>query len=196
MGKIAWHEEAKCLECGGRAIGGYTHPRCRGKLSLDRSLLLAHHRGPVRKLLLGLKYKKWSSMAEFVAELMVKRLVNENLEGFVVVPVPLHYSKTFKRGFNQAEVVGENLARKLGLGYRGDWLVRVRNTETQTELDKGARSQNVRQAFRINSREGLKGAKALLLDDVITTGATARECGRVLKRAGARAVWAVALGNG
>ena len=194
--KITWHEEAKCLMCGGRAIGGYTHPRCLGNWSLDRSILLAYHRGPIRKLIHSLKYRKLSSEAGFVARLMAERLEKGELEGFVVAAVPLYFAREMARGFNQAEALGRELAKNLSLPYRGDWWYRTRGTETQTELDKKDRSKNVQHAFRIYSRDGLKGAKVLLVDDVITTGATVRECAKVLKRSGAREVWVLALAHG
>lgn len=158
-------------------------------------VLLAHHRRPVRRLIHDLKYRKRSAEAEFVAEIMVGRLDKKGLAGFVVAAVPLHFTRELGRGFNQAELVGRALADRLGLHYYS-FLERRRMVQSQVDLDKGERSKNVRYAFAVRSQEGLKGARVLLLDDVITTGATVRECGKVLKRAGAQEVWAVALGNG
>jgi ComF family protein len=106
--------------------------------------------------------------------------------GAVLVPVPLSRDRERERGFNQAALLAERLARGLGAPFRVRWLARTRATAPQTELDAAARRANVRGAFVASTAAA--GADVVLVDDVLTTGATASECARALRAAGARAV--------
>ena len=114
----------------------------------------------------------------------------------LIVPVPLHRGRLRRRGYNQALELARPLAAALGAPLRHDLLERVRGTSAQTELDRDARARNVRGAFR--ARGGVMPGHVVLLDDVMTTGATLAECARVLRRAGAGRVevWALARAAG
>jgi ComF family protein len=103
-----------------------------------------------------------------------------------VVPVPLHPLRLRERRFNQAEEVGRRVAVSVGVELCGRGLARTRHTRPQVELKGEERLTNVRGAFA--AREDFYGKRVLLIDDVITTGATVDECGRVLREAGAEAV--------
>jgi len=111
----------------------------------------------------------------------------------VVVPVPLHWWRAWKRGFNQAELLARPLAQQLGLEVHDDFLRRIRNTKPQTKLKGDERRKNVVGAFAVPkaSVPEVKGRDILLVDDVCTTGATLNACANALKRAGARYVWAL-----
>jgi ComF family protein len=104
----------------------------------------------------------------------------------VLVPVPLGRARERERGFNQAALVAERLARGLGAPFRPCWLARARATAPQTDLDAAARRANVRGAFVASTAAA--GADVVLVDDVLTTGATAGECARALRAAGVRSV--------
>lgn len=103
-----------------------------------------------------------------------------------IVPVPLHPRRRRERRFNQAEEVGRRVAVSVGVELCGRGLARTRHTRPQVELKGKERLTNVRGAFA--AREDFSGKRVLLLDDVITTGATVDECGLVLRKAGAEAV--------
>lgn len=193
---IPWHAEAKCLACGKRAIGGYTHPACLGKWGLDRALLLAHHRGPIRKLIQGLKYKRLTRESDFLTDLIMSRLNKRDFKGFMVTPVPLHFTRHLGRGFNQSDLLGRGLSARLNILYKDGLLYRPSKTISQVDLDKSERASNVRGAFKVADKTAVLGTRILLVDDVITTGSTVKECAKVLKRAGAKEVWALALAHG
>ncbi|MFN4226003.1 MAG: ComF family protein [Hyphomonas sp.] len=108
----------------------------------------------------------------------------------VIVPVPLHYTRLVTRGFNQSGWLAQALGRAAGKPVLVDALVRIRRTPSQAGLARRARRRNVSGAFRVRrGREGrIAGAHVLLVDDVLTTGATLSACTRALKRAGARQV--------
>ena len=103
-----------------------------------------------------------------------------------LVPVPLARGRERERGFNQAALVAERLAAGLGVPLRPRWLVRARATQPQTDLGAAERRANVRGAFAADT--AVTGRHVALVDDVLTTGATAAECARILKAAGAARV--------
>jgi ComF family protein len=107
----------------------------------------------------------------------------------LVVPVPLHPARQRERGFNQATLLAELLAREINLPLR-PVLERIRYTTTQTAYDRSERMENLRNAFRLRKNRDVRGLHVLLIDDVLTTGSTLSECARVLKRAGAVSVHA------
>ena len=106
----------------------------------------------------------------------------------VVIPVPLHRSRLRWRGFNQAALLGAALARRLNCPLDVATLARVRSTASQTARDRAQRTRNVRDAFAVRRPLRVAGRRVLLIDDVMTTGATADECARVLRAAGARRI--------
>jgi ComF family protein len=106
----------------------------------------------------------------------------------VVIPVPLHRSRLRWRGFNQAALLGAALARRLNCSLDVATLARVRSTPPQTARDRAQRAHNVRDAFAVRRPLRVAGRRVLLVDDVMTTGATADECARVLRAAGARRI--------
>jgi ComF family protein len=108
----------------------------------------------------------------------------------VIAPVPLHRIRLFKRRYNQSALLAAALARASGLPLVPDLLLRRRNTPSQGRLSISQRWKNVTGAFAVNParRADLKGARVLLIDDVMTTGATIEICSRTLRRGGAQAV--------
>jgi ComF family protein len=140
--------------------------------------------GPLRAIVHALKYDGRRSIARPLGTLL-RRHGCEVLRGAdLVVPVPLHWARRWRRGFNQAH----ELAVALGLPIRGA-LRRRRHTRSQTGLSADERSANVRNAFALSRRSGrLDDLCVVLVDDVSTTGATLEACARALKEAGAREV--------
>ena len=114
----------------------------------------------------------------------------------IVVPVPLHWQRLWKRRYNQSAELARLLAHKTGLAYAPQVLQRLRPTKSQGEMPSAkARHRNVRGAFVVpkNRKASISGKTILLIDDVVTTGATVDACSRSLKRAGAKKVFVLAL---
>jgi len=105
-----------------------------------------------------------------------------------IVPIPLHKSRMRQREFNQAEILSRRIAREFHKEVLVDALARIRPTRTQTELDFPQRFQNVEKSFAVTRPELIKDTDLLLVDDVLTTGATSSQAARCLKEAGARKV--------
>ena len=121
----------------------------------------------------------------------------------LVVPVPLYSSKKRQRGFNQSELTARTALKNVGLKNMGklnfqlltDVLLRERDTVSQIGLTRLQRAENIRGAFRVAHPSRVAGHKILLVDDVLTTGTTASECARVLRKAGAESVWVATVGR-
>jgi len=107
----------------------------------------------------------------------------------LVVPVPLHWRRRRRRGFNQAAEIARRLARDHGLGMHARLLRRVRGGASSRTRTRSGRQREIRGAFR--APRGVKGCEILLVDDVVTTGATLGACARALARRGAAAIYAV-----
>jgi ComF family protein len=169
-------------------------PRCgRCRRGLDPTASgasLGPYEGSLRAVLHELKYRGRRRVAARLAEEMLgTEAVRRLLTGEVVlVPVPLHPRRRRERGFNQSELIAEALARRRGLRLAPAALVRRRDTSAQAGLTAAARRANVEGAFAVRQRARVAGKPVVLVDDVFTTGATARGCARVLREAGATEV--------
>jgi ComF family protein len=106
----------------------------------------------------------------------------------VLVPVPLHPRRLRERGFNQSALLAHEIARRAGKAACPDALVRRRDTVPQAGLSAAARRRNVREAFAVNHKASVAARTVTLVDDVVTTGATALACARRLEEAGAREI--------
>jgi len=141
-----------------------------------------------RTVALKLKYGGRPGIAETVARFMARHVAAE--EGAILVPVPLHRWRIWRRGYNQAALIATALSRRSGLTTRLDLIERVRRTPPLKGLNPRERRDALRGAFRVPPRHKaeVKGRRFLLIDDVYTSGATANGCARALKRAGAAQV--------
>jgi ComF family protein len=156
-------------------------------------------RGAGSAIVHELKYGGWHGLAAPMAERMARLSWPDDVvrERSALVAVPLAGARERERGFNQSARLAEELARCWRVPVWADVLTRVRHTETQTRLTPDARRSNVSGAFRAvaGTRARLRGAHLVLVDDVVTTGATLVECASALLEGGARIVSLVTFGR-
>lgn len=151
-----------------------------------RTIWYFEREGPLQSLLHLLKYSGRMSLGRKLGEELGRVIADHDGRIDMLVPVPLHAVKLRERGFNQSMVIAEGVAATTGLPISPDVLRRVKFTATQTRLSIMERAANVAGAFRVPAagRRALDGQRVLLVDDVLTTGATVRECALALREAG------------
>jgi ComF family protein len=142
----------------------------------------------------ALKYGKQFKIGVCLGEMLVTGIKSKNWEIDLIVPVPIHHLKKAERGFNQSDFISKGLSKSLGIPYSTKLIKRTRYTESQTVLHINERAENVANAFKIKNLRKTKDKNILLVDDVITTGATILECGKMLVNAGAKSVYACSVG--
>jgi len=167
---------------------------CRsGARGFDTAYCFGVYEGTLRELIHLFKYGRMKPLAKTLAAHMASALPLDRRFD-VVVPMPLHWRRQWQRGFNQSELLARVTA-----GHRGIPMVkavrRVRATSAQAGLSNAARRENVAGAFRVRKPRAIEGRRVLLIDDVMTTGATASSCALALKRAGAKSVTLLALAH-
>jgi len=167
-------------------------PLCRrGLRGFDAAYCYGAYDGNLRRLIHLLKYDRMRPLAVPLGRLMAAGLPpNEPVDA--VVPVPLHWRRRWRRGFNQSELLARQVAERYGVKVSSA-LRRGRATASQAGLTSSRRRANVAGAFFVKRRQEVEGRRILLVDDVMTTGATAGACGAALKRAGASRVTVLTL---
>lgn len=151
--------------------------------------------GAVREAIHTLKYDRHPRIARPLGDLLADYLALRPLAIDAIVPVPLHPDRQQQRGFNQALLLGQRLSQRLHLPLLGTELVRVRRTSQQADLNRMQRRENVRDAFRWQAATP-PPARILVLDDVLTTGATIEAVAYALHLAGAQEVHGLAFARG
>lgn len=187
--------EAICPVCERPAIDGATHPKCRTRYGVDGLTGFFRYKGVMRTAIKTLKYRFVSDLAPELVSFIPDPayLQFRRFPDAVIVPIPLHMSRLRSRGFNQAQLLGEQLAVRLHIPIRTDMLRRTKPTASQAGIARRQeRLVNAKGAFVMPTK--ITGVlHVLLVDDVFTTGATLRAAAGVLKRAGAHMVWGVVL---
>jgi len=190
---------ARCPKCGfpfGPHVQGRAAcPSCRRGAPFKQAVAVYRYEGPLREAIHRWKYGGDLRAGRALREAMVAALANEPMmeDVDVVVPVPLHWLRRIWRRFNQSGDLAEAVGKRFGLSLRAGVLRRVRRTRSQVGLTATQREENVRGAFRVLRPREIRERCVLLVDDVLTTGATCNECARTLRRAGAKRVYVAAL---
>jgi ComF family protein len=167
----------------------------------DRRILAVRSLGrfdeSFQKLIHRLKYGKKIPLGEYLAESLGQVVAKADTftECDLVIPVPLHRARQRERGFNQSQVLAEGISKVIKIPVLKGILKRKRNTKDQTYLNAKQRAENVKDAFIIARPEMISSKKIILVDDVMTTGATLNECAGILLSGGAKCILAATLAN-
>jgi ComF family protein len=186
----AFEAEYYCVDCKTPFLNRFPldeQSRCSlcrlGLTGFDTVYTFGSYEQELRKLIHLFKYNKIRPLARPLGALMARAIPREHRFD-LIIPMPLHWKKRWSRGYNQSELLAKEVARRWGVPV-GNVVRRVKPTSPQAGLSNSKRRLNVRGAFAVRKSANIKGLRVLLIDDVLTTGATASACARVLKRAGA-----------
>jgi competence protein ComFC len=192
-----------CFCCGrnlgsGAAAGNICRVCLKKPMHFDRAFAPCVYEGAIKSLIHAFKYDFKDYLARPLARLMSDfireyGLPVDSLD--LVVPIPLHQARLREREFNQAELLAKEIAQLYNLAICPDNLIRKRYTRSQAELESPDRLENVKGSFAVKDPEIFKNKKILLVDDVMTTGATSSEAALTLKNSGAKKVLVLALAN-
>ena len=182
-----------CDVCGAASptVASFTGPQ-RVEHGREGAQAAAMYEGALREALHAFKFSRKRALARPLGDLALEQCAASLPEGIeAVIPVPLARERERERGFNQALLLARRIAGRLELPTRPRWLVRVRATRPQSDLSAAERRANVRGAFRASRR--VAGRHVVVVDDILTTGATLGECARALREAGAWRVGVVTV---
>lgn len=194
-----------CPVCVKGAVGGATHPYCQTRYTLDGLTTVFRYTGLIVRAVRLLKYQRVTDLSDELSQLLFNTIYTNRQFLFfnlfmrekkpVIIPIPLHWMRKRQRWFNQAEVLSEKLAILFNSTLESGLLIRTKAVKPQAELKREDRLKNVKGIFSINPNFQFSNSNAsfLLFDDVWTTGSTIREAASVLKRAGAKTVWALTI---
>lgn len=182
----------QCATCGlpfdyDLGPGAVCAPCAAAPPAFDRARAVLRYGDVARRLVAGFKYADRTHLAVWLAAWLARAGAALLDDADLLVPVPLHRRRLVVRRFNQSAMLARALSKACGAAAPVGALVRHRATPAQAGLDRARRARNVAGAFRVpaGERAGLAGRRVVLVDDVLTTGATAQACARVLRRAGA-----------
>ncbi len=178
-----------CRHCGRPVKKGASCPFCSNESKLDHGRAWLVFMPPSDRLIHHYKYRKKTKLVHLFGRAMALLIRTDPTlkHADIMTPVPLFWWKRLRRGYNQAALLSKIIGQETGIPVK-DLLKRVKNTKTQTRLSESEREKNVLNAFTVQMNN-IKDQSVLLIDDVLTTGATLNECARVLKQAGAAEVY-------
>lgn len=164
----------------------------------DSAVSICRYTGIVKHSLIKYKFYNKPGYYRTFAKILAKQIIKviDSVKFDMIISVPLHKSREMKRGYNQALLISKALSRETGIKDCSGLLERTINTNAQSLLDRKSRLLNVKGAFRVKNAEQVNGKNILLVDDILTTGTTVNECGRMLKQAGANIVIAAVIATG
>lgn len=166
------------------------------KPSFDKSITIFRYNYVIKKIIRDLKYYNQTFIAKKIAKILANKIKNRLDEYDALIAVPLHRDRLRKRRYNQSHLICKELSKLFPqLAFYHDLMFRVKNTEPQSLLRRKQRKKNLKRAFLVNKkyRDFIKGKRILLLDDVITTGATLESCAKELKRRKAQEITVITV---
>lgn len=193
--KLIFIKKPRCIRCLKNSSDGKTCAGCKKFTAVDQLVSAVYYdEGPAREAVHKYKYDGRASICGEILAIMnecvnVTNLLDQNrTKNWVITEVPLFFTRRWGRGFNQSEIMAKRISRKYGLQYIA-LLKRTKSTIPQHKMHRAERWANVEKLYQV--RGGVSGKTIVLIDDVVTTGATLNACAKVLKQAGAKKVVAI-----
>lgn len=204
-------EEGRCFFCGEKDdLEGYLCPDCREKIiplnkdfngkleNVEKVVFSVDYNIFTKDAIYAFKYGGksyyYKALGAYMVDTFRERFSEDDID--IITYVPLHRRKKAKRGFNQSQLLAEYIAHECNIPISKGNLVRTRETYVQNRLDRVEREKNLAGVFKVKNPIKFYDKKIILIDDIITTGVTLNQCGKVLREAGAKNVYGLALFSG
>ena len=148
------------------------------------------YEGIVREKILDYKFNEKAYLYKTFSKIILnnKKICSFLKSYDIIVPVPVSKKKLNIRGYNQTELIAREIAKSLKLEFSRGNLIKVKDTEAQSTLNKAKRQENIKNCFLVSSNEEFTGKNVILFDDIYTTGSTAMECSKVLRKCNAKSI--------
>ncbi len=190
--KIRKIELPLCPFCRRISAQGHSCLKCRQKKALNGATVYGYYQSqPLKLAIKALKYGNIFGLSEYLAKILIEKIEKDNLQFDIITSVPISKKRLRERGYNQTELLGRVIAEYFKKPFFMG-LIKAKDTLPQVGLKRTERLYNLKNSFVVTAGD-IKDKKVLLIDDVLTTGATLNEVAKVLKKAGARQVWGAVL---
>ena len=181
---IIYPYEYKCIICEAEEVMGIC-PRCKNKISKvkiqDEILSYGYYGGVLKELIFQFKYKSNFTAGKIISKLLEEIIKEENIIVDVICYVPMCKKSIKKRGYNQCEIIAKDLSKELKIPV-AHCMKKIKQTKEQKTLSKAEREINILGAFEVTNKNDIENKNILLIDDVLTTGATVKECSKILRK--------------
>lgn len=189
--------EIRCFIC--RKGGAGFCAQCASFFGLENLCVFwaaDYRNNAIKKIIRTFKYRQAGALAETLGEILSQRteklFIKNSAGASLIIPVPLAPKRQRERGFNQAALLGRYFAQKNGLAFDSEILLKIKNTAPQVgTAGRGERLENLKESFAVSDFKKIQGKTVILVDDVLTTGATIMECARALQKAGVKKIIAL-----
>lgn len=191
-------ENQACACCGAPVVGeAKLCLNCKSEprdFDISRSVFV--YEDEIAKLIAGLKFNNKPYISRTLGRYLANLYKELGWEVDLIVPVPMTEARKKWRGYNQAELLAQEVSDAINIDINTETLVKIKETDEQKELSLNERRKNLRQAFKVIDKYPIKGKRILLIDDVMTTGSTADACAMALKKAHASRVFVLTIAHG
>ena len=198
---VQWVDGNSCSKCG-KPLYNYGSDTCKdcslSNREFKRGFTTVRYSRVERDIIHQFKYRDRSYYGEKLAELMYERILSEDIDADLILPVPMYKLKERRRGYNQAGLLARALARNLDKPYYPDLLIRNLDTRPMSSLGAEERKKNLEGAFSVDGDKAhiIKDKTILLVDDIFTTGSTVNACSEALRKFGAASVYVLTFAAG
>ena len=153
----------------------------------SKQAFIFKYNGIIREKLINYKFYEQSYLNETFVDIIIKnKKICRFMKNYdIIIPVPIHRKRYKERGYNQTELIAVKIAKKLGISFEKNVLIKEINNKPQSELTKKEREQNIKNVYRVQNEQKIKNKAILVIDDIYTTGNTLNECSKMLKQEGA-----------
>ena len=193
--KIELRNLKQCPLCNKEQVNDSLCANCKSNSFLDEVVICADYENEIlQQTIHYYKYKYVKNLQTALGQIMTNKFSKVKFpKNLIIIPTPLHKCRQLERGFNQAELLANIISKHFKLPVINNILWRKKNIQHQADLNKKQRLKNIQNCFAIKNADLIKNKEILLIDDVITTGATLNEQAKLLKQNNARKVWALVI---